>query len=194
MDRVVCSRGTSRAEGAADLDRAIALAPESPGVRFIVADAYTYGNVPDPQHAFAEASFELAGGLNTPRVHAIFASAYLALGNQLTAAAKFRTHIELVTTQVVQAAPFTAGAMLTLPLVLGGAAKFPFLSRPERGSRPWTSSRDFYETILVLLAPDGPPVLGSHDYRPVLCRISVGGRDNRHLSDLGYVVRERQHG
>jgi len=74
----VCSRGTSRAEGAADLDRAIA--PESPGVRFIVADAYTYGNVPDPQRAFAEASFELAGGLNTPRVHAIFASAYLALG------------------------------------------------------------------------------------------------------------------
>jgi len=71
VDRVACSRGTSRAEGAADLDRAIALAPESPGVRFIVADAYTYGNVPDPQRAFAEASFELAGGLNTPRVRAI---------------------------------------------------------------------------------------------------------------------------
>jgi len=27
-----------------------------------------------------------------------------------------------------------------------------------------TGSRDFYDTILVLLAPDGPPVLGSHDY------------------------------
>jgi len=98
------------------------------------------------------------------------------LGNQLAAAAKFRTQLELVTTQVVQAGPFTAGAMLTLPVVLGGTAKFSFLPR------------------LVLLAPDGPPVLRSHDYRPVLCRISVGGRDNRHLSDLGYVVRERQHG
>jgi hypothetical protein len=76
------AQGTSRAEGAADLDRAIALAPESPGVRLIVVDAYTYGNAPDPQRAFAEASFELAGGLNTPRVHAIFARAYLALGNQ----------------------------------------------------------------------------------------------------------------
>ena len=84
------AQGTSRTGGAADVDRAIALAPESPGVRFIVADAYTYGNVPDPQRAFAEAFFELAGGLNTPRVHAIFASAYLALGNQLAAAAEFR--------------------------------------------------------------------------------------------------------
>jgi len=65
------AQGTSRAGEAADLDRAIALAPESPGVRFIAADAYAYGNVPDPQRAFAEASFELAGGLNTPRVHAI---------------------------------------------------------------------------------------------------------------------------
>ena len=121
MDRVVCSRGTSRAEGAADLDRAI------------VADAYTYGNVPDPQHAFAEASFELAGGLNTPRVHAIFASAYLALGNQLTAAAKFRTHIELVTTQVVQAAPFTASATLTLPLVVGGSCEIPVPATAREG-------------------------------------------------------------
>jgi len=121
------AQGTFRAEGAADLDRAIALAPESPGVRFIVADACTYGNVPDPQRAFAEASFELAGGLNTPRVHAIFAGAYLALSNQLAAAAEFRTHIELVTTQLVQAAPFTAGATLTLPRCWGWAAKFPFL-------------------------------------------------------------------
>ena len=121
------AQGTFRAEGAAYLDRAIALAPESPGVRFIVADACTYGNVPDPQRAFAEASFELAGDLNTPRVHAIFASAYFALSNQLAAAAEFRTHIELVTPQLVQAAPFTAGATLTLPRCSGGAAKFPFL-------------------------------------------------------------------
>jgi len=28
-----------------------------------------------------------------------------------------------------------------------------------------TSSRDFLDTILVLLAPDGTPVLGSDDYR-----------------------------
>ena len=68
---------------AADLDQAIALAPESPGVCVIVADAYTYGNVPDRSVRSQKHPFELAGGLNTPRVHAIFASAYLAFGNQL---------------------------------------------------------------------------------------------------------------
>jgi hypothetical protein len=136
----------------------------SPGVRFIIADASTYGNVPDPQRAFAEASFELTGSLNTPRVHAIFASAYLALGNQLAAAAELRTDIELVTTQLAQTAPLITGATLTLPWSCGAAAKFPFLPRPGRGSRSW-SSRDSYDTILVLLAPDGPPVLGSHHYR-----------------------------
>ena len=103
--------------------------------------------MPDPQRAFAEASFELAGGLNTPRVHAIFARAYLALGNQLSAAAEFRTHIELVTTQLVQAAPFTAGATLTLPLVLGRSCEIPVLPWPGRLSI-LTSSRDFHDTIL----------------------------------------------
>jgi hypothetical protein len=64
-----------------------------------------------------------------------FASAYLALGNQLAAAAKFRTHIELVTTQVVQAAPFTAGATLTLPLVLGRSCKIPVHDSPDHVRR-----------------------------------------------------------
>ena len=56
-----------------------------------------------------------------------------------------------------------------------------------------TSSHDFYDRILVLLAPDGPPVTGKRRLQTELCRISVGGRGNRHLSDLGYVVREREH-
>jgi hypothetical protein len=137
------AQDTSRAEGAADIDRAIALAPESPGVRFIVADAYTYGNLPDPQRAFAEASFALAGGLNMPRVHAIFAGAHLALGNQLGAMAEFRTHIELVTTQLVQAAPFTAGATLTLPLVLGRSYEIPVPATAGEALAILTSSRDF---------------------------------------------------
>lgn len=52
-------RGATRAEGMADLERAIALAPQGAGVRFIVTDAYTYGQ-PDPERAFAEASLALA--------------------------------------------------------------------------------------------------------------------------------------
>ena len=158
-------KGTSRADGVADLDRAIGLSPGSPDVRFIVADAYTYGKQPDPQRAFAEASFALAGGLNTPRVHAILASAYLAFGNQSAAAAEIRTHIELVTTELVQASSLAAGGTLTLPLVPGRSYEIPIPVTAGETLSILTSSRDFYDTILVLLAPDGTPVLGSDDYR-----------------------------
>ena len=78
--------GATPSQGAADLERAIVLSPASPDVRFIVADAYTYGQ-PDPSRAFAEASLALAWGLDTPRIHAILANAYLAFGNLLAAAA-----------------------------------------------------------------------------------------------------------
>src|SRR5262245_14700323 len=73
--------GQARAAGAADLERAIALAPTSPDVRWIVAEAYTYGCLPDPQRAFDEATRALQGGLDTPRIHAILGASYLAFGN-----------------------------------------------------------------------------------------------------------------
>ncbi len=57
---------SNKGNGVADLEYAIALAPESPDVRYIVADAYTYG-LPDPERAFAEASLALDWGLDTPR-------------------------------------------------------------------------------------------------------------------------------
>src|SRR5262245_39184422 len=53
--------GATKAKGAVDLDRAIELAPQNPHVRFIVADAYTYGQR-DAQRAFTEASLALAWG------------------------------------------------------------------------------------------------------------------------------------
>ena len=99
-----------------------------------------------------------------------------------------------MTTQLVQAGPLTAGATLTLPLVAGRSCEIPVPATAGETLSTLTSSHDFYDRILVLLVRDGPPVLGSDDYRPVLCRISVGGRGNRHLSELGYVVREREHG
>ena len=158
-------KGTARAEGVADLDSAIALAPGSADVRFIVADAYTYGKLPDAQRAFSEASFALAGGLNTPRIHAILASAYLAFGNQSAAAAQIRTHIALVTTELAQASALSVGDALTLPLVPGRSYEIPVPVTAGQTLSILTSSRDFYDTILVLLAPDGTPVLGSDDYR-----------------------------
>jgi hypothetical protein len=80
--------GQARAAGAADLERAIALAPASPDVRWIVADAYSYGYLPDPQRAFDEATRALQGGLDTPRVHAILGASYLAFGNMAAAAGR----------------------------------------------------------------------------------------------------------
>ena len=158
-------KGTARTEGVVDLEKAITLAPGSPDVRYIVADAYTYGKLPDPQRAFGEATLALAGGLNTPRVHAILASAYLAFGNQAAAAAEIRTHIELVTTALVPVFPLSAGGTLTLPLVPGRTYDIPVPAVGGETLSILTSSHDFYDTILVLLAPDGTPVLGSDDYR-----------------------------
>ena len=104
-------RSESSAQGyipyrrAEDFDPAIALAPESRGVRVIVADAYTYGNVPGPQPAFAESILRVRRSSKHATCSRHFASAYLPLGNQLAAAAELRTDIELVTTQLAQAAP-----------------------------------------------------------------------------------------
>src|SRR4030095_1298660 len=111
-------RGSSRLlkghavnDGVGDLDYAIALAPASPDVHYIVADAYTYG-LPDPNRAFTEATFALDGGLDTPRVHAILGSAYLAFGNVAAAAAQIQTHIQLVTTSLVTTSALPASTTL----------------------------------------------------------------------------------
>src|SRR5262245_23190093 len=157
-------RGVTRAEGVADLERAIALAPQSAAVRFIVADAYTYGQ-PDPERAFAEASLALAWGLDTPRVHAILASAYLAFGDDLAAAAHIQRHIELVTTELLTTSTLAAGASLSLDLAPGRTYEIPVAAIAGEMISIITSSRDFTDSILVLLAPDGTPVVGGDDYK-----------------------------
>lgn len=156
--------GANRNAGIADIERALLLAPQSADVRFIVADAYTYG-LPDPDRAFAEATLALDWGLDTPRIHAILASAYLAFGDQLAAASHIQRHIELVTTEFVVTPPIDAGASLTLDLVPGRTFDIPVAAAAGETLSIMTGSRDFSDTILVLLAPDGSPVLGSDDYR-----------------------------
>ncbi len=154
-----------RPGGAADLERAIALAPASPHVRFIVADAYTYGAVPDAQRAFDEATLALQGGLDTPRVRAIRASSYLAFGDLAAAATEIAIHLELVTTELVGAAPLAAGSSASLAVVPGRTYEIPLPVASGETVSIATSSKDFWDTILVLLAPDGTPVLGSDDYK-----------------------------
>src|SRR5215813_470556 len=154
----------STTEGAADLEYAITLAPQSADVRFIVADAYTYG-LPDPQRAFAEASLAVAWGLDTPRIRAILAVSYQAFGDQSAAGAEILRHIEMVTTELLPVSSLSAGASLTLALVPGRTYELPVPATAGETLSIVTSSHDFYDTILVLLAPDGTPVLGSDDYK-----------------------------
>lgn len=155
-------KGLQTANGIADLEYAITLAPDSADVRFIVADAYTYG-LPDPERAFAEASLALAWGLDTPRIHAILAVSYTAFGDQLAAAAEIKTHIEQVTTELLPTSPLDSGASLSLDLAPGRAYEIPVPAVAGETLSISTSSHDFYDTIMVLLTPDGTPVIGSDD-------------------------------
>jgi tetratricopeptide (TPR) repeat protein len=158
-------QGTRRAEGASDIERAIALDPASPDVRFIVADAYTYGSMPDAQRAFDEATQALAGGLNTPRIRAILAASYLAFGDMPAAAAQIAIHLDLVTTELVGTAPLAAGSTREFGLVPGRTYEIPVAAAASETVSVTTESKDFWDTILVLLGPDGTPLLGSDDYK-----------------------------
>jgi tetratricopeptide (TPR) repeat protein len=154
--------GATKERGVADLDRGIALAPESAHVRFIVADAYTYG-LPDPERAFAEATLALDWGLDTPRVHAILATSYQAFGDLEAAAAHIKRSIDLVTTELVTAPSLSTGGSLTLDLVPGRVYEIPLTATAGQPISIATSSRDFWDSIAVLLDPDGTPVVGSDD-------------------------------
>lgn len=155
--------GTAKVKGVADLERGIALAPQNAHVRFIVADAYTYGQ-PDPQRAFDEATLALEWGLDTPRIHAILSNAYLAFGDEQAAAAELKTHIELVTRELVPAGPLAADAALTVDLVPGRSYEIPVPANAGETVLINTSSDDFFDSILVLLAADGTPITGVDDY------------------------------
>jgi hypothetical protein len=157
--------GSARAAGAADLERAIALAPASPDVRWIVADAYTYGFLPDPQRAFDEATRALQGGLDTPRVHAILGASYLAFGNMAAAATQIGIHIDQVTTELVSAPPLAARRSTTLGFVPGRTYEIPIAAAAGEKVSIATSSKDYFDTIVVLLAPDGTPLVGGDDFK-----------------------------
>jgi tetratricopeptide (TPR) repeat protein len=156
--------GANTVNGIADLEYAITLAPQSADVRFIVADAYTYG-LPDPQRAFDEATLALDWGLDIPRVHAILAVSYAAFGDQLAAASEIQMHIELVTTALLPASPINPGDSLNLDLVPGRTYDIPVTVTAGETLSIMTGSSDFWDTILVLYAPDGTAVLGSDDYK-----------------------------
>ena len=156
-------RGATNA-GVADLEHAIALAPENPHLHAIVADAYTYG-LPDPQLAFIHATQALDGGLDTPRVHAILGASYNAFGDLAAAAVHTKRHFDLVTTELVTAPSMLPGDTRDVTLAPGRAIEIPLPAMAGNQIGIVTSSRDYWDTIAVLLAPDGTPVIGSDDAR-----------------------------
>ncbi len=154
--------GGTTAKAVADLNRAIQLAPASPDVRYIVADAYTYGLF-DPARAEAEATLALDWGLDTPRVHAILASSANAFGDLVVAAEHIERHIELVTTELLTTPALAAGDSVVVDLVPGRTYAVPIAATAGSTISISTASPDFVDSIAVLLAPDGSPVVGSDD-------------------------------
>jgi hypothetical protein len=156
-------KGVSWMEGVADLEYGLALDLDSPDVRHIVADAYTYGKVHDPERAFAEASLALDWGLDTPRTHAILASAYHSFGDLLNEALHIQIHIDMVTSEYVPTTPLNAGDTFELDAAPGRTFEIPIPAVAGETVAIATSSPDFYDTIMLLLGPDGSPVVGSDD-------------------------------
>ena len=185
--------GKTTAKGVAELDRAIELAPDSPDVRHIVADAYTYG-LPDPVRAAAEANLALDGGLDTARVHAILAASHNAFGELLPAAEHIERHFDLVTTELISdGAP--GGRRF------GDARSRPgaVVCHPDRG-KCWADDLDL----------DVQPRLLGLDCRPVrtgrgasrrqrrrqrlLRGVRLGSCRDGHVRPVRLVIRERLHG
>jgi hypothetical protein len=102
--------------------------------------------------------------LDSPRVHAILATSHLALGDETAAAFHLLQHIDLVTTELVTAPALTPGATLTLDFVPGRVYTVEIPATAGETITVVTSSPDFYDSILVLLAPDESPVAGVDDY------------------------------
>jgi tetratricopeptide (TPR) repeat protein len=155
-------KGVTRDKGVADIERSLTLASENPHARFIVADAYTYG-LSDPERAFAEASLALNGGLDTPRVHAILATSYFAFGDEAAASIHLLRHFELVTTELIATAPLTPNTTVAVNLAPGRVYEIPVSVAAGDTLAISTTSRDYWDSIAVLLAPDGTPVTGSDD-------------------------------
>jgi len=155
-------KGHAVAAGVVDLETAMVLAPNSPDVHYMYADAYTYG-LPDPNRAFAAATFALAHGLDTPRVHAILGSAYTAFGDVAAAAFHIHTHIQLVTTELLATSPLPDQTWVAVDLVPGRTYEIPLEVNVGETISIVTNSNDYWDTILVLLDSNGSPVLGSDD-------------------------------
>jgi hypothetical protein len=84
-------------------------------------------------------------------------------GDLATAAAHIQRHNDLVTTELLPAPALAPGGSLSLDLVPGRTFAIPIAATAGESISISTSSRDFWDSIAVLQAPDGTPVVGSDD-------------------------------
>jgi hypothetical protein len=69
----------------------------------------------------------------------------------------------LKSTELVPTGPLVAGDSWTLDLVPGRTCAIPVAASAGETISISTSSPDFWDSIAVLIAPDGTPVVGSDD-------------------------------
>ena len=80
-----------------------------------------------------------------------------------SAAEHIKTHIDLVTTELVTTNPMDSNTTDTLELAPGSTYSIPIPASACETISVTTSSPDYWDTILVLLGPDGTPVAGADD-------------------------------
>jgi hypothetical protein len=148
----------------ADIAHALALAPGSPHVHYVVADACLYGRA-DHDCALGHAAVALDGGLDTPRVHAILAASFSAFGDLPASGVHTERHIELVTTELVTAPALAQRSSLSLALVPGRTYLIPVPAVAGQTLSISTRSSELFDSIVALFGPDGSPLLGSDDAR-----------------------------
>ena len=150
--------------GEADIARALELAPNSPDVHFIAADAYTYA-LWDLPRALEQATLARDLGLNTPRVNAILATAYMDQGDETRATQFFADHIAGATSEYVDTEPLAARSSITLAFVPGRTYRIPVEAAAGETLTLLASSEvDGVDTLAVLLDPDGTQVTSNDDY------------------------------
>lgn len=151
-------------QGLIDLQQAISRDNCNPHVRFIAADAFTYGER-DYVRAFAQAQLAFAGGLDTPRLHAILATCYNSFGETQLAAEETWRHITMVATRFVTAQPLASGDTESRPVAAGDVIVIPLNAIAGESIVITTDGPggDVWDTILVLCAPDGTPVASADD-------------------------------
>ncbi|MCC6509527.1 MAG: hypothetical protein IT423_10495 [Pirellulaceae bacterium] len=156
--------GENQPGGVVDFEYALFLDPFNPHARFIVADGYTYG-LPDPDRAFVEAWLARLGGLDTPRINAIVAACFEAWGSMKASAFFLQRHIQQVTTNLVMLSSLSNNQSVDVFFEPGKTIEIPVTVQAGKKLRIETSSpsEEVYDTVAVLLAPNGTPLTGSDD-------------------------------